>query len=221
MRRHLALLALILALLWVGWYYGAFETFSDADRVHALLERWGAWAYVLYVATFVILMPFGIPAFVWVLPAGILWPFWIAYPLSLVGVAGAASVGFLFARTIGRDWVAARMPGRVRRFDERFAAHGLRSVILFRLVFQLGAPTHWLLGLSRVGYGTFVLGTVLGAMPVVALVAWFGRDAFHWVQTHATLAWTSHNHVRRKAWRRRPQPPAQTSSWWAADWPTV
>ena len=86
--------------------------------------------------------------------------------------------------------MAARMPGRVRRFDEEFAAHGLRSVILFRLVFQLGAPTHWLLGLSKVGYGTFLLGTVIGAMPVVALVAWFGHDAFHWVQTHTTLAWT-------------------------------
>jgi uncharacterized membrane protein YdjX (TVP38/TMEM64 family) len=55
-------------------------------------------------------------------------------------------------------------------------------------VFQLGAPTHWLLGLSKVGYGTFVTGTVIGAMPVVALVAWFGHDAMHWVETHVVLA---------------------------------
>lgn len=189
MRHRLALLALTLALAWVAWYWGAFETFGDADKVQALLDRWGAWAYVLYVATFVVLQPLGIPAFVWVLPAGILWPFWIAYSLSLVGVAGAASLGFLFARTIGRDWVAARMPRRIQRFDEQFAAHGLRSVILFRLVFHLGAPTHWLLGLSRVGYGAFLLGTLIGAMPLVAVVAWFGHDVVHWVQTHATLAW--------------------------------
>ena len=187
-RGRALLSVLVLVLVLAAWKLGAFEAFGSTDQVHALLDSWGVWAYVLYVATFVVLMPFGIPAFMWVLPAGILWPFWVAYPLSLVAVAGGSSVGFLFARYIAREWVAARMPGRIRTLDQKFSAHGLRSVILFRLVFMLGAPTHWLLGLSRISYGTFVAGTVIGAMPVVALVAWFGHDAFHWVETHAALA---------------------------------
>lgn len=188
LRRRFIAFALLVVLLAAAWYGGVFEPFRNPDKVHALLDAWGAWAYVLYVVSFVVLMPFGIPAFFWVLPAGILWPFWVAYPLSLIAVAGGSSIGFLFARYIARDWVAARLPGRIRRIDERFSARGLRSVIVFRLVFQLGAPTHWLLGLSKVDYRTFVLGTVIGAMPVVALVAWLGRDAFHWVQMHAVLA---------------------------------
>lgn len=178
----------VFLLVVAAWHFGAFDAFRGPDRVHALLDAWGPWAYVFYVATFVVLMPFGVPAFFWVLPAGILWPFWVAYPLSLLAVAGGSSVGFLFARYIARDWVAARLPVRIRRLDERFASRGLRSVILFRLVFQLGAPTHWLLGLSRVGYGTFVLGTVIGAAPVVALVAWLGHDALHWVEMHVALS---------------------------------
>ena len=181
---------LALALLLAAWKLGAFETFGSTDKVHALIDSWGVWAYVLYVATFVVLMPFGIPAFMWVLPAGILWPFWIAYPLSLLAVAGGSSVGFLFARYIARDWVAGRVPARIRSLDERFSARGLRSVILFRLVFMLGAPTHWLLGLSSVGYGTFVVGTIIGAMPVVALVAWFGHDVIHWMEMHGAMAAT-------------------------------
>lgn len=187
LRRRFAALALLAGLLGAAWYSGAFESFRNPDQVQALLATWGTWAYVLYLLTFVLLMPFGIPAFFWVLPAGFLWPFSVAYPLSLLAVAGGSSVGFLFARYIARDWVAARMSGRVRRFDERFSAHGLRAVILFRLVFQLGAPTHWVLGLSSVGYATFVLGTVIGAMPVVALVTWFGRDALRWIENHAAL----------------------------------
>ena len=187
-RRRVLLSVLVFALVFTAWKLGAFETFGSTDKVHALIDSWGVWAYVLYVATFVVLMPFGIPAFMWVLPAGILWPFWVAYPLSLLAVAGGSSVGFLFARYIARDWVAARMPGRIQHIDERFSAHGLRSVILFRLVFMLGAPTHWLLGLSRIRYGTFVVGTVIGAMPVVALVAWFGHDVVHWAEVHGALA---------------------------------
>lgn len=186
--RRVLLSALALGLVFTAWQLGAFESFGTPQRVRALIESWGVWAYVLWLVTFVVLMPFGIPAFMWVLPAGILWPFWIAYALSLLAVAGGSSVGFLFARYIAHDWVSARMPPRIRRLDERFAANGLRSVILFRLLFMLGAPTHWLLGLSRIGYGTFVVGTVIGAMPVVALVAWFGHDVIHWAEVHGALA---------------------------------
>lgn len=186
--RRIALLVLAAVFIGAAWYWGAFGFFRDPGKVHALLDSLGPWAYVLYLVTFIVLMPCGIPAFVWVLPAGALWPFWVAYPLSLVAVAGGSSLGFLFARYVARDWVSARVPARIRRYDERFSAHGLRAVILFRIVFQLGAPTHWLLGLSKVTYGTFVLGTVVGAMPVVALVAWFGHDALHWVEMHVVLA---------------------------------
>jgi uncharacterized membrane protein YdjX (TVP38/TMEM64 family) len=186
--RRVVLSVLAFTLLFTAWQLGAFESFGSPDKVRALIASWGVWAYVLYVVTFIVLMPFGIPAFVWVLPAGILWPFWVAYPLSLLAVAGGSSVGFLFARYIAHEWVEARMPPRIRRLNERFSAGGLRSVILFRLVFQLGAPTHWLLGLSGIGYGTFVLGTVLGAMPVVALVAWLGHDVIHWAEMHGALA---------------------------------
>ena len=187
-QRRMVLSVLVIALVFAAWRLGAFETFGSTDKVRTLIDSWGVWAYVLYVATFVVLMPFGIPAFMWVLPAGILWPFWVAYSLSLLAVAGGSSVGFLFGRYIAHDWVAARMPARIRRLDEKFSAGGLRSVILFRLVLQLGAPTHWLLGLSRIGYSTFVLGTVIGAMPVVALVVWFGHDALPWIETHGTTA---------------------------------
>lgn len=187
-RLRTLVMALAAAVVLAAWMLGAFDAFGSTDKVHALIDSWGAWAYVLYVVSFVALMPFGVPAFVWVLPAGLLWPFWVAYPLSLLAVAGGSSVGFLFARYIAREWVAARMSHRVQRMDEKFSTRGLRSVILFRLVFQLGAPTHWVLGLSRIGYGTFVFGTVLGAMPVVALVTWLGHDVVHWVEMHGVLA---------------------------------
>ncbi len=187
-RLRVVLLALVAVGVVAAWKFGAFDAFRDPARMNALLESWGPWVYVLYLATFILLMPFGVPAFVWVLPAGILWPFWVAYPLSLVAVAGGASLGFAFARFVAREWVAARLPPRLQRLDEQFTARGLPGVIGFRIVFQLGAPTHWLLGLSKVRYGTFVLGTVIGAMPAVALVAWFGHDALHWVETHVVLA---------------------------------
>lgn len=189
MRRRFTLLALVLLLLAAAWYSGAFRAFSDVDRVRALIDSWGPWAYLFFLGTFIVLQPLGIPALLWVVPAGILWPFWIAFPLSLGGGLGAASTGFLFARYVARDWVAARLPVRLRRFDHRLGAHGLRAVILIRLVFLLGAPTHWLLGLSKVDYRAYALGTVIGALPSIALVTYFGERAYRWIEANQALSW--------------------------------
>lgn len=180
MRRRFALLALVILLLGAAWYSGAFRTFSDLNEVRALLASWGPWAYVPFLATFTLLQPLGIPALFWVVPAAILWPFWVAFPLSLAGAVGASSCGFLVARYLARDWVAARLPRRLRRFDDRLAAHGLRTVILLRLVFLLSPPSHWLIGLSKVRYDALVLGTILGSIPNLALVTYFGEKAFVW-----------------------------------------
>lgn len=188
-RRRFALLALLAGLAGAAWYSGAFRTFSDIDKVRSLLGSWEPWSYVIFFGTFSFLQPLGVPAIFWVLPAAILWPFGIAFPLSLAGALGAASVGFLFARYLARDWVAARLPDRLRRVDERLLARGLAAVILIRLVFHLIPPTHWLLGLSNVRYGAYALGTVLGSVPNIALVTYFGVQALRWVETHSSMAW--------------------------------
>jgi uncharacterized membrane protein YdjX (TVP38/TMEM64 family) len=187
--RRLALLVLIAGLIGAAWVGGAFQALGDLDKARALLDSFGPWAYVAFVASFTVLQPLGVPAIFWVLPAALLWPFELAFPLSLAGAVGGASVGFFFARYLARDWVAARIPDRLRRFDERFAARGLAGVILVRLVFHLFPPTHWLLGLSSVSYGVYVLGTFLASAFNIGIVTYFGKPAFEWVEAHATVSW--------------------------------
>jgi uncharacterized membrane protein YdjX (TVP38/TMEM64 family) len=183
------LLFLIAGVLGLAWYAGAFKALGDLEKTRALLASFGPWAYVAFVASFTVLQPFGVPAIFWVLSAALLWPFELAFPLSLAGALGGASVGFVFARYVARDWVAPRVPDRLRRFDKRFAARGLAGVILVRLVFHLFPPTHWLLGLSRVSYGVYALGTFIASAFNIGIATYFGKPAFDWVEEHATLSW--------------------------------
>jgi uncharacterized membrane protein YdjX (TVP38/TMEM64 family) len=188
-QRRLALLFLIAGLLGLAWYGDAFQAFGDLDRTRTLLESFGPWAYVAFVASFTVLQPFGVPAIFWVLSAALLWPFELAFPLSLAGAVGGASVGFVFARYLARDWVAARVPERLRHIDKRFAARGLAGVVLVRLVFHLFPPTHWALGLSSVSYGVYAFGTFLASAFNIGIVTYFGKPAFEWIEAHATLSW--------------------------------
>lgn len=187
--KRVLLLAVIVGIFAAAWRTGAFELFRDMDRLRALISSWGPWAYVLFVATFTVLQPLGIPAVFWILAAGLLWSFPVAFALSMTGAVCGASLGFFFARYLARDWVAARLPERIRRYDDKIAANGLRAVILIRLVFLLAPYTHWILGLSKVRYGAFVLGTVIGSIPNIGIVTWFGEVALRWLEAQSPVAW--------------------------------
>ena len=186
--QRLLLLAALLGLGGLLWWIGAFDDFRDMDRVRTLLDAWGPWAYVLFVATIAVLQPLGIPAIFWILPAALIWPFPVAFPLSMTGAVCAASVGFFLARYLARDWVAARLPERIRRHDEKIAANGLRAVVLARLVFRMSPPLHWLFGLSRVSLHAYLLGTVLGILPSIFLITYFGESALRWLAGQSSLA---------------------------------
>ena len=167
---------------------GAIDILADAERAAAFLRSIGVWSYVLYLTSFALLEPFGVPGILFVVPAALLWPTWLACLLSLAGATGAGIVGGSFARFIARDWVEAHMPARFRAFDQRLAQRGLRTVIVIRLLFFLAAPAHWVLGLSAVPFRTLILGTVIGFIPgIVALTLVGGsvmeatRDAPAWV----------------------------------------
>lgn len=187
--QRLLLLAAIVGIFAAAWQTGAFELFRDLDRLRALIASWGPWAYVLFIATFTVLQPLGIPAVFWILAAGLAWSFPVAFALSMTGAVCGASLGFFFARYLARDWVAARLPERIRRYDNKIAANGLRAVILIRLVFLLAPYTHWILGLSKVRYSAFVLGTVIGSTPNIGIVTWFGEVALRWLGTQSPLIW--------------------------------
>lgn len=188
-RRRFILLAALVCLFAAAWYGGVLGQFRDVEALRQLIAALGPRAYIFFAASFILLHPLGVPAFFWVIPAGIVWPFWTAFPLSLAAILAAASVGFLLARYLARDWVAARLPPRLRQFDERLARHGTRAVILIRLLLLPSPPTHWALGLSMVGYLDFAVGTALGSIPSIAAATWLGEHALEWLGASTAAMW--------------------------------
>jgi uncharacterized membrane protein YdjX (TVP38/TMEM64 family) len=166
---RIAVLAALVVGVGVAWWGGWLESL-DAERVRALLAESGAWGPVLYVAAFALVEPLGVPGVVLIIPASFVWPFGVAFALSWLASIGAGIVGFAFARWIARDFARRHLPERFHRFDRQLTERALLAVIVVRLVFFLAPPAHWVLGISRVPFGTFVLGSAIGFAPGVALL---------------------------------------------------
>jgi uncharacterized membrane protein YdjX (TVP38/TMEM64 family) len=166
-----ALVALVGGVFTTLYAMGFFELIQDADRVRAVFEALGLQAPLLYLAGYALLTPFFVPGLVFVIPGAVVWSWLPLFVLTWLGGIAAGSVGFGFARYLGRDYVAERLPPRLQRYETHLAEHGFRTVVLLRVSLYISPPGHWLLGLSPVGFPTFLLGTAIGLLPGSALIS--------------------------------------------------
>jgi len=188
MKPRLLLLLAFAALLFALFTTGSFDRL-DAEALRTWIREARFWGPLLFVLLFAVLEPVGFPGLIFMLTAVAVWPAWQAWLLIWAGAVGAGVVGYSLARWIARDWVQARLSLRFVRLDAWVARNALSAVILMRLFFFILQPAHWALGLSRVSFGTLVLGSVLGFAPTSALIAFSGAGLVAWLQRQPPEAW--------------------------------
>jgi uncharacterized membrane protein YdjX (TVP38/TMEM64 family) len=174
------LIAVIAVVILVVTAYrgGMFERFDSPARVTATLAALGPWGYLAFIATYAALQPFGIPGTVFVMAAPLIWPWPLAFALSMAGTMLASMVGFSFARLVAREWVSRSIPARFRRYDDALARNGLRTVFLLRLVFWMPPLLHAFFGVSKVRFWTHFWGSFLGYLLPLFLMSFFGQALF-------------------------------------------
>lgn len=98
-----------------------------------------------------------------------------------VGSFGCSVLGFEVARRYGRG-AAARLVGEadISHLERTFARYGAGAVFVTRALPIMKEAMSVVAGLSAMPRGTFILATIAGTIPEVAVYAWAGsasRDA--------------------------------------------
>jgi uncharacterized membrane protein YdjX (TVP38/TMEM64 family) len=176
--RRLALVVGVVALLAAAYHFGLFSLVGEPKVLAQSLVGLGVAGYLAFVVTYALLQPFGVPGTIFVAAAPLIWPWPTAFALSLVGTMAASVVGFSFARFLARDWVSSRIPQRLRRYDEALHRNAFQTVVLLRMILWMPPPLHWFFGVSRVDFGTHFWGSLLGYVPPLLAVSYFGAQVF-------------------------------------------
>ena len=139
------------------------------------LRSLGGWAPAGFVASFAIATVLFLPGSLFGLAGGALFgPVWGTI-WNLAGATLGATFAFLVARYVASDWVARRAAGRLKQLIEGVEAEGWRFVALTRLVplvpFNL---LNYALGLTRIGFTSYVVATLACMAPGAAGYAWLG-----------------------------------------------
>jgi uncharacterized membrane protein YdjX (TVP38/TMEM64 family) len=178
-----------LALLVLAHHFGVLRVFADPAKAARSLRELGALGGVAFIVAYALLQPFGIPGTVFVVAAPLIWPWPIAFALSMAGTMAASVVGFSFARFIARDWLARRIPERFRRYDEALANRAFATVFLLRFVFWMPQVLHTFLGVSKVRFWTHFWASLAGYAVPLFLVSYFGQRLFELLKALPASAW--------------------------------
>lgn len=186
---RIAAVLVVLALLLLAWRLGILQQFADPARVKQTLVQLGPWGYVAFVVAYAALQPFGVPGTVFVWAAPLIWPWPIAFALSMTGTMAASVVGFSFVRFIARDWVSARIPARFQKYDEALARRAFATVVLLRFLFWMPQPLHAFFAVSKVRFSTHFWGSLAGYAIPLFLVSFFGEKLFDAMKSAPREVW--------------------------------
>lgn len=186
------LLAVVVVALGLGLAYrfGVFSQLADPKSFSRAVLELGAWGYLWFVLAYALLQPFGVPGTVFVVAAPLIWPWPIAFALSMTGTMAASLVGFSYARFIARDWISARIPERFRKYNAALERNGFRTVFALRLIFWMPQVLHSFFGVSGVRFSTHFWGSLFGYIPPLLVVSYFASEVFDASGNMQPKAWT-------------------------------
>ena len=188
-RAKIAAVVLAVAIVVAAQRLGVFDLTSDPAHLKQALVDLGPWGYVAFLGAYTVLQPFGVPGTVFVVAAPLIWPWPIAFALSMIGTMAASVVGFSFARFVARDWVAERIPARFRAYDEALEKRAFLTVFTLRFVFWMPQVLHAFLGISRVSFWTHFWASAAGYVIPLLVVSYFGPQVFEAARAAPREVW--------------------------------
>ncbi len=158
--------------------YGAILQWITFDHIVEWVQsaQSNTWTLFIFFLAFTLAV-LGFPITIFPIIGGVLFDFWIAFPVNLVAATMGSCLSYAIARYFGRDAVEKFLRGRLKSFDKFTAHEGIKTVAIVRWI---GAPpfiiANYLLGLSGIGLKDYVIGTLIGIIPWVALMTYLANS---------------------------------------------
>ncbi len=171
-RRRLLLLFVLLLGIAAALYW---RDRISVEAVTGWVGRLGILAPLVFIAAYAVATVFFLPGVLFTLAGGALFGPWFGTLYNLAGATLGASLSFLTARYLARDWVAQRAGKRLRQLIDGVDEEGWRFVAFVRLVplfpFNL---LNYALGLTRIPLLQYTLTSFLFMAPGGAAYTYLG-----------------------------------------------
>ncbi|CAL1362005.1 unnamed protein product [Linum trigynum] len=174
-------LRLLLFIAAIATFYTAFSSLPIEKKLKDLLvwikEDLGPWGPLVLVLVYIPLTVLAVPASVLTLGGGYLFGLPVGFIADSIGATLGATAAFLVGRTVGRPYIISKLKNYPKFQAVTIAVErsGFKIVLLLRLVPLLPFNMlNYLLSVTPVRVGDFVLASMLGVMPITFALVYVG-----------------------------------------------
>jgi uncharacterized membrane protein YdjX (TVP38/TMEM64 family) len=142
--------------------FTSLKEFLTEEAMGRFLKASGFWAPLLFIlfygAGVCLFVPGTLLTGLGAAIFGAYWGFLYVWMGAMVG----ASAAFWIGRTLGREFTASLIGDRLKKYDDAIERNGFATVLYLRLVYFPFTPMNFGMGLTRVRFWDYFLGTALG-----------------------------------------------------------
>ena len=153
--------------------YTPVKAYLTPEALGRFLDTAGAWAPLVFMFVYAAGVCLFVPGTILTgLGSVIFGPYWGFVYVWLGAMAGAAA-SFFIGRTLGRDFAARLIGGRLQKYDDAIEKNGFATVLYLRLVYFPFTPMNFGMGLTKVHFRDYLAGTGLGIMVGTFIFTFF------------------------------------------------
>ena len=144
-----------------------------AEALGRFLDGVGIWAPLVFMAVYAVGVCIFLPGTLLTgLGAAIFGAYW-GFLYVWVGAMLGASGAFVIGRTLGREFAASLIGNRLKKYDDAIERNGFATVLYLRLVYFPFTPMNFGMGLTKVRFWDYFLGTGLGIIVGTFIFTFF------------------------------------------------
>src|SRR4030042_1449191 len=161
MVKALVFVVFILAAIYIIRFTPVKEFFTQV-ALSNFLESVGMWAPVFFILVYAVGVCLFVPGTLLTVLGAAIFGAYLGFLYVWIGAMIGASFAFWIGRTLGREFAASLVGDRLRRYDDAIARNGFATVLYLRLVYFPFTPLNFGMGLTKVRFRDYFVGTGLG-----------------------------------------------------------
>lgn len=149
------------------------KNYISAQALGGFVEAAGLWAPAAFIVIYALGICLFLPGTLLTgLGAAIFGAYW-GFVFVWVGAMIGASAAFWIGRTLGREFAASLIGDKLKKYDEAIERNGFAAVLYLRLVYFPFTPLNFGMGLTKVHFRDYILGTGLGIIVGTFIFTFF------------------------------------------------
>lgn len=152
----------------------------DIYTIKEYIKTFGVLAPLIYIVMFSLVPLTFFPDSVLAISAGLIFGFSKGYIYTTIGALIGASIAFFIARYLGKEIIKKRSSDKLEKIERLIEKNGFYIIFLLRLIplFPFDVISYGA-GITNVKYKDFILATLFGTIPGIAVFTNIGATSLN------------------------------------------